>query len=192
MEKKSSRKISLSVVCVIFLFQNDMESLFQCRFLFCSVQLLSCVWLLRPHGLQHTRPHCPLPIPGVYSNSYPLSWWCHPIISSSVVPFFSRLQSFPASESFPMSQFFTSGDQSIRASASASVLPMDIQGWILLGLTCLISLQSKSLLQHHNSKASILQCSAFFMVQLTTVHDYWKNHKFDYTDLCQQNDVSAF
>ena len=145
MEKNSSRRISLSVVCVIFLFQNDMESLFQCRFLFSSVQLLSCVWLLRPHGLQHTRPHCPLPIPGVYSNSYPLSWWCHPIISSSVVPFFSRLQSFPASGSFPMSQFFASGGQSIGVSASASVLPMNIQDWFPLGWTGWISLQPKGL-----------------------------------------------
>ena len=145
MEKNSSRRISLSVVCVIFLFQNDMESLFQCRFLFSSVQLLSCVWLLRPHGLQHTRPHCPLPIPGVYSNSYPLSWWCHPIISSSVVPFFSRLQSFPASGYFPMSQFFASGGQSIGVSASASVLPMNIQDWFPLGWTGWISLQPKGL-----------------------------------------------
>ena len=82
---------------------------------------------LRPHGLQHARPPCLSPTPGVYSNSCPLSWWCHPTISSSVIPFFSRLQSFPASESFPMSQFFTSGGQSIGVSASASVLPVNIQ-----------------------------------------------------------------
>ena len=78
---------------------------------------------LWPHGLQHARPPCPSATPGVYSNSCPLSWWCHPTISSSVVPFSSRLQSFPASVSFPMSQFFTSGGQSIGISASASVLP---------------------------------------------------------------------
>ena len=83
--------------------------------------------------------------PGACSNSCPLSWWCHPTISSSVVPFSPCLQSFPASESFPMSQFFASGGQSIGASASASVLPMTIQGWFPLGLTGLISLLSKGL-----------------------------------------------
>ena len=90
---------------------------------------------LRPHGLQHARLPCLSPIPGAYSNSCPLSQWCHPTISSSVIPFSSCLQSFPASGSFPMSQFFTSGGQSIGASASASVLPMNIQDWFLLGLT---------------------------------------------------------
>ena len=95
---------------------------------------------LRPHGLQHTRPPCPLPTPGVYSNSCPLNWWCHPTISSSVVPFSSLLQSFPASGSFPMSQLFVSGGQSIGVSASASVLPMNIQGWFPLGFTDLILL----------------------------------------------------
>ena len=97
---------------------------------------------LRPHGLQQARPPCPSPIPGVYSNSCPLSQWCHPTISSSVIPFF-YLQSFPASGSFPMSWLFASGSQSIRA--SASVLPMNIQGWFLLGLTHFISLLSKGL-----------------------------------------------
>ena len=84
---------------------------------------------LRPHGLQHARPPCPSPTHGVYSNSCPLSQWCHPTISSSVVSFFSRLQSFPASGSFQMRQFFTSGGESIGISASASVLPMNIQHW---------------------------------------------------------------
>ena len=84
---------------------------------------------LRPHGLQHTRPHCPSPTPGVYSNSCPLSQWCHPTISSSVIPFFSHLQSFPTSGSFQMSQLFASGGQSIGVSASTSVLPMNIQDW---------------------------------------------------------------
>ena len=124
---------------------------------------------LRLHGLQYTRPPCPSPTPGAYSNSGPLSQWCHPTISSSVIPFSSRLQSFPVSGSFPMSQFFTSGGQSIGVSASASVLPMNSQDWFPLGLTGLISLESKGLfkglLQHHNSKVSILQCSAFFMVR---------------------------
>ena len=91
---------------------------------------------LQPHGLQHTRLPCPSLSPGVYSNSCHLSWWCHPTISSSVVPFSSRPQSFPASGSFPMSQFFTSGGQSIGASASASVLPMNIQGGFSLGSAC--------------------------------------------------------
>ena len=100
---------------------------------------------LQPHGLQHARPPCPSPTPGACSNSCPLSWWCHPTISSSIVPFSSCLQSFPASGSFPMSQFFSSGSQSIGVSASASVLPMNIQDWFPLGLTGLIFLQSKGL-----------------------------------------------
>ena len=97
---------------------------------------------LWPHGLQHARPPCPSPTTRVYSNPCPLSRWCHPTISSSVVPFSSCLQSFPASESFQMSQFFTSGGQSIGISASASVLPMNIQDWSLWW-TGWISLQSK-------------------------------------------------
>ena len=100
---------------------------------------------LRPHGLQHARPPCPSPTPGIYSDSRPLSRWCHPTISSSVVPFSSHLQSFPSSVSFQMSQFFASGDQSIRVSASASVLPMNTQDWSPLGWTGWISLQSKGL-----------------------------------------------
>ena len=99
---------------------------------------------LRPHGLQHARPPCPSPNPRVCSNSCRLSQWCHPTILSSVVPF-SYLQSFPASGSFLMSQLFASGGQSIRASASASVLLMNIQDWFPLGLTGLISLKSKGL-----------------------------------------------
>ena len=98
---------------------------------------------LRPHGLQHAKPPCPLPVPGACSNSCPSSQWCHPTISYSVVPFSSRLQSFPASGSFQMSQFFTSGGQRIRVSASASVLPVNFQGWFPLGWTGWISLQSK-------------------------------------------------
>ena len=100
---------------------------------------------LQPHGLQHARPPCPSPTPGVHSNSCPLSGWCHPIISSSVIPFSSSLQSFPASGSFPMSQFFASGGQIIGVSASASVLPMNIQDWFPLGWTGWISLKSKGL-----------------------------------------------
>ena len=99
---------------------------------------------LWPHGLQHARLPCPSPTPGAYSNSCPLSQWCHPTISSSVIPF-SHLQSFPASGSFPMSQLFASGGQSIGVSTSASVLPMNIQDWFPLGWTGWISLQSKGL-----------------------------------------------
>ena len=98
---------------------------------------------LQHHGLQHARLPCPSPPPRACSNSCPLTWWCHPTISSSVVAFFSCLQSFPASGSFPRSQFFASGGQSTGASASASVFPMNIQGWFPLGWTGLISLQSK-------------------------------------------------
>ena len=100
---------------------------------------------LQPHGLQHARPPCPSPTPGVYSHSCPLSWWCHPTISSSVIPFSSCLQSFPASGSLQMSQFFTSGGQSIGVSASTSDLPMNIQDWYPLGCSGWISLQSKGL-----------------------------------------------
>ena len=100
---------------------------------------------LRPHDPQHARLPCPSPSPGVHPNSCLLSQWCHPTTSSSVVPFSSCPQSFPASGSFPMSQFFTSGGQSIGVSTSASVLPMNIQDWSPLGLTGWISLQSKGL-----------------------------------------------
>ena len=100
---------------------------------------------LQPHGLQHARISCPSPTPGACSKSCPSSWWCHPTISSSVFPFSSRLQSLPASGSFPVSQFFTSGGQSIGVSASASVLPMNIQDWFPLGWTGWISVQSKGL-----------------------------------------------
>ena len=112
-----------------------------------SVQSLSWVWLCDPHGLQHARPSCPSPTPGVYSNSCPLSQWCHPTISSSVVSFSSCLQSFPASGSFQMSQLFTSGSQSTGVSASTSVPPKNIQDWFPLGWTGWISLQSKGLLR---------------------------------------------
>ena len=100
---------------------------------------------LWPHGLQQARPTCPSPTPRAYSNSCPSSRWCHPSTSSSVVPFFSCLQSFPASRLFPKSQFFASGGQSIGVSASASVLSVNIQDWFLLGWTGWSSLQSKGL-----------------------------------------------
>ena len=131
---------------------------------------------LRHHRLQHAMPPCPSPIPGVYSNSCPLSRWCHPTISSSVIPFSSCLQSFPASGSFPVSQFFIPGGQSIGVSASTSVLPINIQDWFPLGWTSLCSPRdSQASSQHHSSKASILRRSAFFIVQLS--HPYMTTGK---------------
>ena len=129
----------------------------------------SSLW---PHELQHTRPPCPSPTPRVYLNSCPSSQWCHPAISSPVIPFSSHLQSFPASGSFQISQFFASGGQSTGVSASTSVLPINTQDWSPLGWTDWISLQSKegtvkSLRQQHSSKASILWHSDFFIVQLS-------------------------
>ena len=200
---------------------------------FSSVQLLSHVWLFVTPWTAARQTSCPSPTSRACLNSCPLSWWCHPTISFSVIPFSSHLQSFPASESFPMSQFFTLSGQSIAASALASVLPMNIQDWFPLGCTGWVSLQSKgfsrvffqhhsskpsvlrirwpkysgfsfsispsseypglisfrmdwfdlfavqrtlkSLLQHHSSKATILQRSAFFMVQLS--HPYMTTGK---------------
>ena len=120
---------------------------------------------LWPHGLQHSRLPCPSATPRAYSNSGPSSRWCHPTISSSDVLFSSCLQSFPASGSFPMSQFFASGSQSIGVSASASVLPMNIQGWFPLGGTCLISLQSKGLSRVFSN--TTVQKHRFFVSQFS-------------------------
>ena len=120
---------------------------------------------LWPHGLQHARPTCSSPTPGVYSNSCPLSQWCHPTISSSVIPFSSCLQSFPASGSFQMSQFFASGDQSIGVSASTSVLPINTQGWSPLGWTGWTSLQSKELSRVFSN--TTVQKHQFFGTQLS-------------------------
>ena len=111
----------------------------------CCCSVAQSCSTLQLHRLQYTRRPCPSPSPRDCSNSCPLSQWCHPTISSSVIPFSSCLQSFPASGSFLMSQLFTSGGQSIGDSASASVLPMNIQDWFPLGMTSLISLQSKGL-----------------------------------------------
>ena len=119
---------------------------------------------LRSHGPQHARPPCPSPTPGIYSNSCPLSRWCHPTMSSSVVHFSFCLQSFPASGSFQMNQFFVSGGQSIRVSASASVLPMNIQNWFPLEWTGWISLQSKGLLRFISN--TTVQKHQFFGPQL--------------------------
>ena len=121
---------------------------------------------LWPHGSQHARPPCPSPTPGVYSNSCPSSQWCHPAISSSVVPFSSCPQSLPASGSFPMSQLFTWGGQSTEVSASASVLPMNTQDWSPLGWTGWISLQSKGLSTVFSN--TTVQKHQFFSTQLSS------------------------
>ena len=132
------------------------------------------------HGLEHSRLPCPSLSPEVCSKSCPLSQWCHPTISSFITPFSSLLQSFPASESFPVSQFFASGGQSIGASALASVLSMNIQDWFPLGLTGLISLQSKGLLRVLSNTTV-----QFFSAQLSSqsnshIHTWLlENHSFD-------------
>ena len=127
----------------------------------CSV-MSDSLW---PHGLQYARPPCPSPTSEVYSNSCPLSGWCHPTISSSVVPFASCLQSLPASGSFPMSQFFASGGQSIGVSATASVLPVNIQDWFPLGWTGWIFLLSKGLSKVFSN--TTVQKHQFFGAQLS-------------------------
>ena len=147
------------------------------------------------HELQHIRPPCPSQTPRDYPNSCPMSWWCHPTISSFVVPFSSRLQSFLALVSFPMSQFFVSGSPSIGVSASASVLPMTTQGWFpldwLVWSPCSPrdSQESSPTPQFKsiNSSALIL----LYGPTLTSVLGYWENHSLDFTDLCWQSDVSA-
>ena len=130
--------------------------------LFSRLVVSSSLW---PHGLQHARLLCPSPSPGACSNSCPLSQWCHPTVSSSVVPFSSYLQSFPASGSFQTTQLFASGGQSVGVSASASVLPMNIQGWFLLGWTGWISLQSKGLSRVFSN--TTVQKHQFFGAQLS-------------------------
>ena len=138
---------------------------------------------LRPHESQHTRPPCPSPNPGIYPNSCPSSWWCHSGISSSVIPFSSCPQSLPASESFPMSQLFTWGGQSIGVSALVSVLPMSTQDWSPLEWTGWISLQSKGLSKvFSNTTAQNINSSALSFLHsptLTSIHDHWKNHSLD-------------
>ena len=132
----------------------------------CSV-MSDSLW---PHGLQHARLSCPSPIPGACSNSCSSSWWCHPAISSSVITFSSYLQSFPASGSFLVSQLFASGCQSIGASTSASVLPMNIQDWFPLGLIGLITLLSKGLSRVFPN--TTVQKHQFFGAQLSHIHTW--------------------
>ena len=137
------------------------------------------------HGLQHTRLPCPSPTLGACSNSSPLSHWCHPTISSSVVPFSSRLQSFPASGSFQMSQLFTSGDQSTGASASASVLPVNIQDWFPLGLTGLISLQARGLSRVFSN--TTVQKHQFFGTQPS----FWSNSHIHSSSIYNNQDIRS-
>jgi len=127
----------------------------------CSV-VSNSLW---PHGLQHARPPCPSPTPRVYPNSCPLCWWCHSTTSSSIIPFSSCPQPFPASGSYQMSQFFTSGGQRIGVSASASVLPMNIQDWFPLGWTGWISFLSKGLSRVFSN--TTVQKQQFFSTQLS-------------------------
>ena len=152
---------------------------------FSSVQSLSHVWLWDPQEPQHARPPCPSPTPRDHPNPCPLSWWCHPTISSSVIPFSSYLQSFPASGSFQMNQLFASGGQSIGVSASTSVLPMNTHDLSPLGWTgwLQVSLQSKGLSRVFSN--TTVQKHQFFGTQpslwstLTSIQDHWKNHSFD-------------
>ena len=143
---------------------------------------------LQHHGLSHARLPCPSPSPRVCSNSCPLSWWCHPTISSSVVPFSSFLQSCSASESFPTSQPFTSGGQSSGASASASVLPMNIQDWFLLRLTGLISLLSKRLSRVFSNESALRiwwpkYWNVSFSLSPSSEHPGLISFKMDWLDL---------
>ena len=161
--------------------------------------LFSC-WVvsnsLQPHGLQHAKLFCPSLSLGVCSDSCPLSRWCHLTISSFAAPFSFCLQSFPASGYFPMSQFFKSVGQSSGAAASASVLFNEYSGLISFRVDWFdLAIQGtlKSLFQHHNSNASVLWCSAFFMIQLSHLYmTTGKSHRFYHRDLCQQSDIFAF
>ena len=151
---------------------------------------------LWPHESQHARPPCPLPTLGVHSDSRPLNQWCHPAISSSVVPFSSCPQSLPASESFPMSQLFTWGGQSTGVSALASFLPKKSQGQSSSEWTGWISLQSKGLSESSATpqfkSINSLVLSFPHSPTLTSIHDHWKNHSLEEMDLCWQSNVSAF
>ena len=164
------------------------------RILCCSIAHL-CLTLW-PHELQHAKLPCPSLSPGICSNSCPWTQWCHPTISSSVALLSSGPQCFPASGFYPKGQLFATGGQSIGASASASVLPINIQDWYPLGLTGLISLLSKRLSRVLSSttiwKHQFFTLSLFCGPTLTSIHDYWKNHSFDYMDLCQQSDLYSF
>ena len=158
--------------------KNFYKNVFVVRIIFSSVSHSVMSDSLQPHGLQHIRPPCPSPTPGAYSNSCPLHRWCHPTISSSLVPFSSCLQSFPASGSFPMSQFFASGGQRIGVSASASVLAMNIQDWFSLGLTGWISFQSKGLSKSSPTPQFIRINSLVLSFLFLNIYGHFKNFIF--------------
>ena len=163
---------------------------------FNSVQFLSWVLLFAIPWTAACQTSLSITNSQSCSNSCPLSWWCHPTISSSVIPLSSCLQSFEASGSFPSSQFFASGGQSIGVSVSASVFPMNIQDWSPLGLIGLISLQSKGLSRVFSS--TTIQKHRYYSVQtsyssiFTSILDYWKSHSFGLMDTCRQSTVFAF
>ena len=170
-----------------------------CSFIQVSVSQFSSSVMsnsLPPHELQHARPPCPSPTPGVHSDSRSSSLWCHPAISSSVVPFFSCPQSLPASESFPMSQLFAWVGQSTGVSASASfpikksqgLSPSEWTGWIICSPRD--SQESAPTPQFKNINSSVL--SFLHSPTLTSIHDHWKNHSHDEMDLCWQRNISAF
>ena len=151
---------------------------------------------LPPHGLQHTRLPCASLSPRVCSNSHPLNQWCYLTILSFATLFSFCLQSFPASGSFPMSRLFASGDQSTGASASASVLPMNIQDWFPLGWAGFISLQSKGLSRvfsiTQSQSINSLALNLLYHPTFTSIQHYGKNHSFDYMELWRQSDVFVF
>ena len=149
---------------------------------FSSVQLLSRVWLFATSWIAACQASLSITTPRVYPNSCPLSWWLHPTISSSVIPFFSHLQSFSAWGSFPMRQFFASGGQSIGVSASATVLPVNIQDWFPLGWTgwtCSPRDSQESSPTPQFKSISSLALSFLYSPTCTSIHDYWKNHSSD-------------
>ena len=181
--------------CHLFLYYEfPYQTFIRCQIL-CSVQFSRSVVSdsLRPHESQHTRPPCPSPIPGVHSDSHPSSQWCHPAISSSVVPFSSCPQSLPASESFPMSQLFAWSGQSTGVSALASFLPKKSPGWSPSEWTGWISLQSKKLSRVFSN--TTVQKRQFFGAQLSSVqlsHSYMTTGKTIALTICWQSNVSAF
>ena len=177
--------IWLSVVIVMWYWASYLSSQLKnsdLQSLCVVVQLLCQIWIFATPWKQHARLPCPSLSPGVCINSWPLSQWCDPTISSSLAPFFSCSQSLPVSGFFPVSQLFTSRGPSIVTSSSASVLPMNIQDWFPLGRTGWISLQSKGLSRVSNitvQSISSLVLNFLYGPPLTSIHDYWKNHSFD-------------
>ena len=175
-----SRRAQFKMAGQVFTYTTSLSSVQFNSVQFSASVMSDSLWL---HELQHTRPPCPSPAPGVYPNPCPSSRWCRPTISSSIVPFSSCPQSFPAPGSFPMSQFSTSGGQTIGVSASTSVLPMNTQEWSPLGWTGWISLQSRYS-QESSPTPQFKSINSFalsflYSPTLTSIHDCWKNHSLD-------------